>query len=194
MLIADYIKQQGSQQVAKALSGDSYFAVFNLLWNSPDEILPACQRMNLVTTDDVLNWVNRVNVAVGDPKLFADAVDPDINLDIFSLPTIQWRDIHAAIAKDCKLADGYFLDHSDASYKLPTKEQWELIAKTCPSSRKRHTLTDTHDCEDFSKHFLGWLASKGLGNLACGQVVTLHYQGARVLGGHSVILAMDSDK
>jgi len=194
MNIEAYIKENGAASVAKALAGDEHFAVFNLLWNTPDELLPACKRMGFVTTDDVLAWVSRVNDAVGNPKAFADAVDPDINIDLFAMPTVQWRDIHAAVASTCKLTESFFVDHSDASYKLPTRVQWSQMAQACPSRRKKHTLTDTHDCDDFVKHFLGWLASKGLGNLACGHAVTIHYQGTRVLGGHSVVLVMDADQ
>ena len=194
MLLSDYINQHGAQSVARLVANDPAFSVFNLMWNSADEILPACQQMGLNTVDDVISWVHRVNQAIGNHGVFASIVDPDVSIDVNSLQQIKWADIHAAIAKSFVLEDGFFISNSDSAYRLPTKAQWEELASKCPSKRKRHAQTEAHDCDDFAKHFLGWLASKGLGNLACGQITTIHKMGTSILGAHAVCIVIDSDK
>jgi|GEM_PF-5703968 len=194
MIVADYINQHGALAVAKTLESDAAFSVFNLMWGAPEEILPACQRLNLVTVDDVLAWVHRVNAAVGNPQAFISNVDPEFTIDLGSLPLIQWPDIHAAVAAQCKTTSHFFLDHADRAYRLPTKAEWDLIAQTCPAKRRKHSGTETHDCDDFARHFQGWLAAKGLGNVAHGFASTLHYRGDTLHGGHAIVLCVDADR
>lgn len=194
MNVADYINQHGPAAVARAIEADPAFSVFNLMWGAPEEILPACQRLGLTTVDDVVGWVHRVNAAVGNPQAFVSNVDPDLKLDMAAMPTIQWPDIHKAVAEQCKTTDHFFLDHSDRTYRLPTKAQWDAIAAACPSHRRRHSRSEAHDCDDFVRHFQGWLASKGYGNLAHGFAATLHYRGTAFQGGHAVVLCVDADR
>lgn len=193
MKISDYIAQNGVDSVAAFLKSSPDYAVFNLTWSSPEEILPACNRMGLITIDDVIAFVQRVNAAVGNTLAFANNVNPDLRLDLQAMKRISWPEIHAAIAAQVKLEPTLMLDHQDAKYFAPTKAQWEMIAKTCPSIRRRHSNSEVHDCDDFVRHFLGWLASKGYGNLAMGYCCTVHYFNGQAIGAHATVLVLDSD-
>lgn len=192
--LTDAIKAAGPESVAAGIANDPTFRIFNLLWNSAEELIPACDRMGWQTLDDLLAWVRNVNTAIGDTTTFEALIDPPVSLDLSAMPTVDMPTIHAAVVAQCKLRDDFFIDQSDALYRLPTKSQWELLAASCPIKRRKWAA-ETMDCDDYTNAFRGWLASKGLGNLAqgfCG--MTMYDYQDDLMGGHAVALVMDDTR
>jgi hypothetical protein len=188
--LTDMIHAHGPEKLAKELEANPEFAVMNLMWSGPEQLIPMCNAMQWQTVDDVVAWVGRVNAALGKPGTFVDLVDPVVTLDIKTLPVITWPKIHEALAMQLSLDTDLQIHHGDATYRLLTKQQWTELAAKCPSKRKKW-VADLHDCDDHVKHFLGWLASKSLGNLAAGNVVTRHYVGSTPSGSHALVAVLD---
>ncbi len=194
-LLTDAIQAAGPANVAALIAKDPDFRVFNLLWNSPEELVPACERMGWQTLDDLIAWLHATNAAISNREAFEALIDPPVELDYWSIPTtLQWRDIDLAMATDFTRRDDFFRDHSDASYRAPTKAQWDVIAAACPSMRRKHSGNDVHDCDDFARHAWGWLAQKGLGNLAAGFCGTTAYRAGKMIGAHAAVLVVDNEK
>ena len=193
--LTDAIQAAGPANVAAVIGNDPSWRVFNLLWNSPEEIIPACEKMGWKTLEDLIAWLHTTTNAVGNAQAFEALIDPPLpGIDYWQLPTIQWRDIDIAMATDFTRREDFFRDHSDASYRAPTKAQWDQIAAACPSMRRKHSGNDVHDCDDFARYAWGWLAHKGLGNLAAGFCSTTAYRSGNMIGGHAVLLVVDSSK
>lgn len=189
--LSDAIAQAGAPQVAAAIAVDPTFTVFNLLWSDPQEIAPACDRMGWQTLDELLAWVRATSAAVGNAPAFEQLVDPPAPATLAGMATVPWARLHEAIHATGLLAADCMLHHSDATYHLPTREQWAAIAAACPAKRRRW-VNETLDCDDFVRIALGWLSSKGLGNTAAATVATRHYLGAQATGGHAVVLVWDA--
>lgn len=192
--LTDAIRAAGPEAVAAGIAGDPTFRVFNLLWNSPEELIPACDRMGWQTLDELLAWVRGVNAAIGKTETFEELIDPQVSMFLAHMPTVDMPTIHAAIVAQCKLREDFFIDQSDALYHLPTKSQWDFLAASCPIKRRKWTA-EVMDCDDFTNAFRGWLAGKGLGNLAqgfCG--MTMYDYQDNLMGGHAVALVMDDTR
>lgn len=190
--LTDAIRAAGPAAVADMLRNDPAWRVFNLLWEDPQEIIPAVERMGLTTLDAVVDWVQRVNAAVGNTAAFETLVDPAVPVTRMGMHIIPWPRLHEAIHATGLLAADCFLHNSDAEYRLPTKAQWDAIAAACPAARRKHSRSDVHDCDDFVRHAMGWLASHGMGNLAHAFGGTRHYRGETLTGGHAIVLVWDS--
>lgn len=189
--LTDAIREAGIQTVARAIQDEPDFQVFNLLWSTPEELIPACDKMGWQTLDELLAWVQSVNAAVGKTSQFVQLIDPPVGMMLAGLPTVDMPTIHKAIVDQAMVRDDFFIDQSDATYCLPSKAQWEHLVAICPVTRRRWVAT-TFDCDDFANMFRGWLASNGLGNLAqgfCG--ITLYDLQGNLMGGHAVVLVMD---
>ena len=72
----------------------------------------------------------------------------------------------------------------DMSYHLLTEDDLNEILLYTPDLTKQYRAT-VNDCDDFQKQYLGWLASKGLGNVSIGFCSTLHLNGGVVKGSHA---------
>lgn len=189
--LTDAIREAGPHAVARAIKDEPDFQVFNLLWNSPEELIPACDKMGWQTLDELLAWVRSVNAAVHNQLAFVDLIDPGVPFSLEGMPTTDMPTIHKAIVDQTQTRDDFFIDQSDAAYHLPTKAQWEMLARLCPVNR-RAWVANTFDCDDQANMFRGWLAAKGLGNLAqgfCG--LTMYDFNGAMIGGHAVVLVMD---
>ena len=190
--LSDAIREAGPQTVARAIKDDPEWQVFNLLWSAPEEIAPACDKMGWQTLDELLAWVRSVNAAVSKQLAFVDLIDPIIPFTLEGLPTTDMPVIHKAIVDQATVRDDFFIDQSDARYHLPTKSQWDMLAKACPINR-RQWVAETMDCDDYARAFMGWLATKGLGNLAQGFcAITSYGADGAMCGGHAVVLVMDN--
>lgn len=190
--LTDAIREAGPQTVARAIKDDPEWQVFNLLWSAPEEIAPACDKMGWQTLDELLAWVRSVNAAVSNQLGFVDLIDPMIPFTLEGMPTTDMPTIHKAIVDQAMVRDDFFIDQSDAAYHLPTKAQWEQLARLCPISR-RQWVAEIGDCDDYARAFMGWLAAHGLGNLAQGfAAITMYDFGGSMVGGHAVVLVMDN--
>ena len=188
MLVSDYIAQHGAGAVASILRQTPAFCVFNLAWHTPDQILGLCDALGLLSVEDVQRYVTGVNSAIRYPTAFADAVRPIPAINYDTMPTIEWPAIHESLFNAGVLAADVKLLNIDRAYRLPIRSEWESIGKMFPGRGRKHTGSDRHDCDDFTKEFLGWLASCGLGNLAAGFCVTRHFAGTTLTGGHALAL------
>lgn len=189
--LTDAILEAGPHAVARVIADDPAWQVFNLMWNTPEEIAPACDRMGWQTLDELLDWVHEVNAAVRNQLAFVDLVDPIIPFTLDGMPTVTMQTIHQAIVDQAVLRDDAIVEQSDVNYRLATKKQWEQLAALCPI-RRRAWVAETGDCDDYVRAFMGWLASHGLGNLAqafCG--LTMYDLFGGMSGGHAVVLVMD---
>lgn len=190
--LTDQIRDFGPEATAEALTAMPDMALFNLAWSTPAEIIPAVDALGLDSIDAVTAWTNRVNTAFGLSRdAFVALVDPPVTMRLQSMPTIDFAEVHKAIAAQCSLRDDFRIDQSDRTYRLPTKGQLEQLAATCPIKRRKW-VADSNDCDDFVKGFLGWLAFNGLGNIAAGFCsITSYDASGAMVGGHAVVLAMD---
>lgn len=193
--LSEAIMASGRENVAKMLKENPMWRIFNMLWTTPEDIIPVCHAMGFETVEDLVTWAARVNAAMAETaQTFERLIDPPLDVNLGLLPSIPFSAIHKAIAEQCLLREDFFIDHSDAAYRLPTKAQWEQIGKAFPA-RGRKWVASTFDCDDFTRAFVGWLSMRGLGNLAvafCG--ITPYDAAGTLLGGHAVALVMDSDK
>lgn len=189
--LTDAIRDAGPDNVAAAIRNDPTWAVFNLMWDQPSQLIPACEAMAWTTVEEVLAWVQATNAAVGDAKAFSMLVDPEAPVDMAGMKTIAWPKLHETIHATGLLAPDCLLHNSDGTYHLPTKAQWEAIAAACPSKRFKHSRSEALDCDDHVRIALGWLSSKGLGNCAAAMVATRHYMHLVLVGAHAVILVWD---
>lgn len=189
--LTDAINAAGPEQVAAAIKDDPAWAVFNLMWDQPSQIAPACDAMGWQTVDEVLAWVNATASAIGDARAFSLLVSPEAPASLVGMKKVAWLRLHEAIHATGLLASDCLLHNSDAEYHLPTKQQWEAIAQACPSKRWKHAGNDALDCDDHVRMALGWLSSKGLGNCAAAFTATRHLVGTQVTGGHAVVLVWD---
>lgn len=190
--LADAIHAAGADAVARALSADPAFAVFNLMWSESREIVPACDRMGLETTEAAVAWVGAVNQAIGRTSVFADLVEPSVSIQLAGMAKVEWATLHKAMHDTGLLSSDCMLHNSDAQYHLPTVEQWATIAATAPSKRRKWR-SETLDCDDFVRIALGWLAGQGLGNTASAFAATRHFTGQSLTGGHAVVLVWDNN-
>ena len=95
------------------------------------------------------------------------------------------------MTEQCLIRDDVWFDQSDATYRLPTKEMLEKLATEFPG-RTRKWLDTRHDCDDFVRAFIGWLASNGMGNLACAFCTQTPYRNGEMIGGHATVIAVDN--
>ena len=188
---ADAIQAPGHDNVASAIRNDPSWAVFNLMWDQPAQISPACEAMGWTTLEEVLAWVQATAAAIGDARSFSMLVDPEAPHSLTGMKTIDWPKLHEAIHATGLLASDCMLHNSDAMYHLPTKAQWVEIAAACPAKRHMHSRNDDLDCDDFTRMALGWLSSKGLGNCAAAFTATRHYLGTKLTGADAVVLVWD---
>lgn len=189
--LTDYLQQTGLDTVAEVLrTAGPEWRVFNLLWSDPQELPAVCAGMGWQTVDDVNTWVQRVNEAIGNTQAFEELIDPAVPYTTTGMKKTPWHPLHVAIHATGTLASDCFLHNSDLEYFLPTKAQWEVIAALCPSKKLKH-VGEPHDCDDFARHALGWLAAKGLGNCASAFAGTRHYMNQFLLGGHALVLVWD---
>jgi len=191
--LTDAIREVGPAAAAAAIANDPTWRVFNLLWTTPEEIIPACDKMGWQTLDDLVSWLQRVNLAVGDAAAFEYLVDPPAPASIGGMKTIAWPKLHESIFATGLLSTDCLLHNSDGQYHLPTKVQWDAIAAACPTKRRKAAGGELYDCDDFVRAAQGWLAQKGLGNLAAAFAATRHYLGATATGGHAVVLVWDAN-
>jgi hypothetical protein len=190
--LTEAISQAGVDAVAQAISNDPSFRVFNLLWSDPQEIIPACNKMKWQTLDDLLQWVNSTNTAIGDTAAFEILVDPPVSISTSGMVKVPWSKLHESIHATGLLSSDCLLHNSDGEYSLPTKSQWDTIALACPSSKRKHSGNEELDCDDFVSIARGWLASKGLGNTANAIASTRHFLGSSIVGGHAIVLVWDN--
>jgi len=192
--LTDAIRAADPYAVARGIKDDPTFAVFNLLWKTPDEIILAVEKMGWKTLDEMLKWVQEVNAAIRNTLAFEELIDPPVALTLDGMECVDMPTIHKAIAAQAALRTDFFIDQSDAKYRLATREQLEHLAAICPV-RRRKWIAETGDCDDFVNAFRGWLATNGLGNLAqgfCG--LTMYDSNGQIIGGHAVVLVMDSTR
>lgn len=189
--LTDAIQQAGPDNVAAAIRNDPQWAVFNLLWEQPGQIAPACDAMGWQTLEDCLAWVQAVNKAIGDAKAFSTLVDPDAPHVQAPMKTVPWARLHETLHATGLIAADCLLHNSDGQYRLPTKTQWQDIASACPSKRWKHSGSEVTDCDDFVRMAMGWLSAKGLGNTAAATASTRHFLGSQITGGHAVVLVWD---
>ena len=189
--LTDAINAAGPHTVARAIKDDPAFQVFQLLFDTPEELIPACEKMGWQTLDELLAWVRGANDAIGNTAGFVDLVDPPVPFGLAGLPKVGMPIIHQAIVDQGKTRDDFFIDQSDATYHLPSKAQWEILANLCPVTR-RNWVADVFDCDDRVTAFRGWLATKGLGNLAQGFCsISMYDSLGNLTSGHAVVLVMD---
>jgi hypothetical protein len=60
-----------------------------------------------------------------------------VPVTLAGMPTTDMPTIHKAIVSQTKVRADFFIDQSDATYRLPTKQQWDTLAKLCPVSRRK---------------------------------------------------------
>ena len=150
--------------------------------------------MGWQTVQEVVAWVQSVNIAIHNQAAFVDLVDPIVAFKLEGLPKTDMPTIHKAIVDQAKTRDDFFIDQSDASYHLPTKAQWDHLASICPINRRKW-VAEIGDCDDYARAFMGWLAINSLGNLAHGFCsLTMYDFGGTLIGGHAVVLVMDDTK
>lgn len=188
--LTEAINAAGADTVAATILADPVWAIFNLTWRRPAEIALVCDRLGLRTLDDVVQWVQRVNAAVGDAQAFAQLVNPAPAVALADCKQIAWPDIHLALANTGLLAADAMLHQSDATYHAPSVDVWRQVAAACPASRHGYK-PETMDCDDYVNAARGWLATHGLGNLAAFFCATRHYRDANLLLGHAVVLVVD---
>lgn len=189
--LTDAIREAGPDAVARVIAGDPDWRLFNLLWSTPEEIIPACDRMDWQTLDELVAWVQAVNAAMPNRAEFVELVDPAIPFTLDGMPTTDMPTIHKAIVDQAKLTAEFRIDQSDNWYRKPKKAQWELLAQLCPINRRKW-VAETGDCDDYARAFQGWLASHGLGNLVNGFCGLTHYDlFGNIVGGHACVLVMD---
>lgn len=189
--LTDTIAAFGADNLLAALRADADFGVLNLMFDSPEEIIPALNDMGFGTVDQVLEWVQNVNFAIKSPATFVRLVDPDVPIKLDGMAKTDMPTIHKAIVTQTAVRPDFFIDQSDATYHLPTKAQWDQLAALCPVSRRKW-VNEIMDCDDYVNVFRGWLASHGLGNTAnafCG--LTMYDSAGNLMGGHAVVLVMD---
>lgn len=192
--LKDAITAFGADNLADALRANVDFGVLNLMWSDPQELIQDLDAMGFCTVEQVLEWVQNVNFALKNPAEFVRLVDPVVPITLAGMPTTDMPAIHKAIVSQAKVRADFFIDQSDATYRLPTKQQWETLAKLCPVSRRKWQA-ETMDCDDYVNAFRGWLATNGLGNTAQGFCsLTMYDNAGNMMGGHSVVLVMDSDR
>lgn len=189
--LTDAIQQAGPDNVAAAIRNDPAWAVFNLMWEQPSQIAPACEAMGWTTLEEVLAWVNATAAAIGNAQAFSTLVDPDAPHVQAPMTTVPWARLHESIHATGLLAADCLLHNSDGQYRLPTKQQWQEIAAACPSKRWKHSGSERFDCDDSVRMALGWLSAKGLGNCAAAFTATRHFLGSNPTGGHAVVLVWD---
>lgn len=189
--LTDAIQAAGPDNVAAAIRNDPQWAVFNLLWEQPGQIAPACEAMGWTTLEEVLAWVQATSAAIGNAQAFSTLVNPEAPVSLVGMRKVAWSELHKSIHATGLLSADCLLHNSDAEYHLPTKAQWTAIADACPSKRWVHSRDDRVDCDDHTRMALGWLSSKGLGNTAAAFTATRHYTGNQLTGGHAVVLVWD---
>lgn len=192
--LQDAIREAGPQAVAAMVRDNPDFRVFGLLFATPEELIAACDAMEWQTLDELLEWVRKVNAAIGNTATFVNLIDPPIPFTLEGMQTVDMPVIHAAIAAQCMLTAEFRIDQSDKLYHLPSKAQWETLAQLCPISR-RNWVAEVGDCDDYVTAFRGWLSMHGLGNLAQGfGGLTMYDLFGGVCGGHAVVLVMDDTR
>lgn len=191
--LTDAIAAADPYAVARTIKSDPDWQVFCLLWDAPEEIIPACDRMGWQTLDELLRWVQDGNAAIRNTQAFAELVDPRVPFELEGA-RVDMPVIHQAIVDQASTREDFFIDQSDRSYVLLTKQQWEQLAQLCPV-RRRKWVSETLDCDDYVNAFRGWLATKGFGNAAqgfCG--LTMYDATGSMIGGHAVVLVMDDTR
>lgn len=188
--LTEAINAAGADTVAATILADPVWAIFNLTWRRPAEIALVCDRLGLRTLDDVVQWVQRVNAAVGDAQAFVQLVNPTPAVALADCKQIAWPDIHLALANTGLLATDAMLHQSDATYHAPSVDVWRQVAVACPASRHGYKA-EVMDCDDYVNVARGWLAGHGLGNLAAFFCATRHFRDQSILRGHAVVLIVD---
>jgi hypothetical protein len=81
----------------------------------------------------------------------------------------------------------------DVKYKLMDKVQLNNILLYV-TDRSKLYYSESMDCDDFQRELLGWLSSKGLGNMSIGACSTLHFNSAgEAIGGHAGCVVVYAD-
>lgn len=197
--LSDAIREYGPDNLAKVLTEQAHthagYRFFNLLYTEPSQIARACDRLGFTELPSFMAWADKVRDNLGAQVGAIEAlIDPPIGVDLSACPTVEFPEIHKAMTEQATLRDDFFVDQTDRTYRLPTKAQWDKLAWSYPGGTKRWVETD-NDCDDFANGFRGWLAMQGMGNLAngfCG--ITPYDSAGEIIGGHAVVLVMDSDK
>lgn len=196
--LTDAIARTGAARVQADLqaAGNTHagWKLLNLLWPEPQMIAPAADALGLTTMAQAQQLADQLRDAVGMPRATAlerllNPALPGINLA--DLQRVEFTTIHRAVVAQTRQRADFAIHQSDRYYHLPTRAMLEQIAAAQPFTARQWT-EETQDCDDFARMFLGWLASKGLGNLAIGFAGLTYYGwGGEVLGGHAVAMAVD---
>lgn len=144
--LTDAIREVGPAAAAAAIASDPAWRVFNLLWATPEEIIPACDKMGWQTLEQLLAWVQTTASAIGDSVAFEALIDPPAPVTTAGMKTTPWPPLHVAIHATGLLSADCLLHNSDGTYFLPTKVQWDQIAAACPSAKRKHSGTENMDC------------------------------------------------
>lgn len=190
MLIADYIRQHGADAVAAALLGDPNFAIFNLCWHAPADILPACNALGLTTVEEASAFA--LSLKSDKASTFASLARPKPPV-ASDAPVTVWPEIHNLFGDAGLLAPSALVTHSDRNYLKPSYDEVVALAAAFPG-KNRKWREEIHDCDDFTDEFLGWLASIGYGGYAFGFAGILLYSGDTLLGGHAVAAVLTRDR
>jgi len=194
--ISDYIAAKTPAVVAAQLRelGQSHagWRVFNMMWTTPNEILAAATSLGWSTRAQAESWVNRMRdtITMQEAGAIEARVYPRLDFDLDAMPQVLYGFIHTQAAAQTLLRSDFFTDQSDRHYRLPSLAQLQRLADIQPF-RTRQFASETMDCDDYVRAFLGWLAASGYGNLAIGHASITYYQNGTLLGGHAVALAVD---
>jgi len=189
--LSDLIRTYPPEKLAPELRAYPDFRILNLLWSDPSQLIPMCEKMGWNTVEDVSAWVVKVNAAIGNTSAFVSMIDPHIDIDYDALARVDFAAIHRAVNEQCNIRSDVWFDQSDATYRLPTKEMLQKLATEFPG-RTRKWLDTRHDCDDYVRQFLGWLAANGVGNLACAFCTQTPYRSGSMIGGHATVIAVDN--
>lgn len=190
MLISSYIAIHGEDAVATALQSDPNFAIFNLCWHSPADILSACNALGLTTVEEASAFA--LSLKSDKAAVFAALARPRPILSP-DAPVTVWPEIHNMFGDAGLLAPTAKVDHSDRNYKKPSYDECVALANAFPG-RNRKYIAEALDCDDYVDEFIGWTSGLGYGGYAFGFAAIMLYNNDYALAYHAVVSVLTRDR
>jgi hypothetical protein len=159
----------------------------------PDKLIEILENMGFYTVEEILSFAEAVNKTSFWPSKIYNYLNPKLDRHLFT-KTINYIDVWnlmrvkiPALFHDTnnKLA------LSDSTYLLVSDPQYVL--DKCPSDRFKF-VSESFDCDDFTRVVKGWLSEQRLGNLAVGEVVANLFKDGQFVGAHSFLIMLCEPK
>ena len=161
----------------------------------PDSVVELCKIMGIVTWDQLLKYIEAVNGTTFNGAALYDHLNPTIDISRFTKKTDQYEVYHILRMHGIvpPIGNDAWPRHKDQEYYLIPDDMVQEVLDKCDSDKYKY-ITETRDCDGFSRIIRGWTARQGIDNMLLGVVdAELLYQG-QLKYGHSFLIMINESK